>query len=42
MPRVGRKTYPYSAKGKLDAKREAVRVGKKSLTGRKKRKAKKK
>tara|TARA_R100000656_G_C3949385_1_gene128157 strand:- start:552 stop:671 length:120 start_codon:yes stop_codon:yes gene_type:complete len=38
MPRVGKKHYPYTAKGKKAAKAASKRTGKKMTNTRKKRK----
>ena len=32
MPKVGKKTFPYTAKGKADAKAAAKKTGKKTMT----------
>jgi len=32
MPKVGKKTFPYTAKGKADAKVAAKKTGKKMMT----------
>ena len=31
MPKVGKKSFPYTAKGKADAKAEAKKTGKKVM-----------
>jgi hypothetical protein len=36
MPKVGKKHYPYTAKGKADAKKASKRTGKKVVNTRKK------
>jgi hypothetical protein len=36
MPKVGKKKYPYTAKGMAMAKAEAKKTGKKMKTGKKK------
>ena len=36
MPKVGKKDYPYTAKGKAAAKRASKRTGKKMVKSRKK------
>jgi len=36
MPKVGKKDYPYTAKGRAAAKRAAKRTGKKMVKRRKK------
>ena len=38
MPKVGKKRYPYTSKGKAAAKRAAKRTGKKITSTRRKRK----
>ena len=38
MPKVGKKRYPYTRKGKAAAKRAAKRTGKKMTSTRRKRK----
>ena len=38
MPKVGKKRYPYTSKGKAAAKRAAKRTGKKTTSTRRKRK----
>ena len=35
MPKVGKKEYPYTAKGMAMAKAEAKKTGKKMMTGKK-------
>ena len=42
MPVVGMKKFPYTAKGKMDAKMEAVKSGKPMKKAAKKKPAKKK
>ncbi len=37
MPKVGKKRYPYTSKGKAAAKRAAKRTGKKMTSTRRKR-----
>ena len=39
MPRVGKKHYPYTAKGKAAAKRQAQRTGQKMTNTRKSRRS---
>ena len=36
MPNVGKKTYPYTVKGKMQAKAEAKRMGTAMKSGKKK------
>ena len=38
MPKVGKKRYPYTSKGKAAGKRAAKRTGKKTTSTRRKRK----
>ncbi len=38
MPKVGKKHYPYTAKGKASARKASKRTGKKMTNTRKKRK----
>jgi len=42
MPKVGKKEYPYTAKGMAMAKAEAKKSGKKMMTGKMKKGSKKK